>query len=70
MCRADNFTTIVYPAVLKSGSMNLLESSGPAEGLLEGFYYIVALKVTCDSSSIRLKKSVGSIRFLNSYEGI
>ena len=33
MRRADNLTTFMCPIVLKCGSLNLLEPSGPSQGL-------------------------------------
>jgi hypothetical protein len=41
--RADNLATFMWPIVLKSGSLNLLEPSGPVKGLLYLYYGITKM---------------------------
>jgi hypothetical protein len=52
--RADNLTTFMYQLTKKSGSLNLLEPSGPVQACNETAFYIYSLlhvDCSCDMQS-------------------
>ena len=58
MRRADNLCHLHVPIVLKSGSLNLLEPSGPVQACNETVYLYLLLQVLCCATNRNVAGSI------------